>query len=356
MERKPIIDWQNVFLILFVFMGFVACFGAGVMIQRLFGGSEVGITGPIPLVTPTPTLTEIPDSDVVEVQPGTGLEKDRVYFDDTVMLVSKEEPRRVLVASVVRNDQGGGVWQQNSRVSIFDGEKWTRKIVNGTSDGPNIVSGSLVKSWKIDFDSSRVLKQTVKGEVIADGKPISFDTGILTNEIGMRSLPGYTKFMSYGEGVMVWGGKKIPSRLVYTRIYSMNSSEIQFYTGNLGLTTDWIAFWDSEGNFYHVDKTSVDKPTEIYKTHQIAVLEDFKNKSVSKSFVVEVNRDEQTPPEKYEVNISDPIDASLSLVRGAFIDKAPSSAYKWFMGVVSGSVRTKDGEKEGFGVEEYIRD
>ncbi len=356
-DSKPTVinkDWTNIVLVVMVLFGFVSAFLGGMVLQRTIISEQRGTEiVPPPIVAVTPTIIELPDGDVSEVQPGTGMLKDKAYFDDTVMLVSEETPRQVLVATVTRSDKGN-IWQQTGRVSFFDGEKWTRKTNNGTTESSEIASSSLIKKWKIEIDPSRVLKQSVKGEVTVGTNQIGFETGLMTNEIGMRSLPGYTKFMSNGNGIIIMNGRRIPAKLIYTRIYSMNSVDIQFYSGQFGLMTDWIAFWDNEGNFYHIDKTNVVNPTEIYKTHEIGILED-KNGSVTKTFSVSVTRDNQMPPEKYEVGMATPLGVDLLLVRGGFIDKAPNGSFKWFMGTVEGTVKTKTGERTGFGVVEYIQ-
>lgn len=46
----------------------------------------------------------------------------------------------------------------------------------------------------------------------------------MENEIGIRSLPGYTKFMSEGDGTIIINGEPFESYVLYTRIYSSNSS------------------------------------------------------------------------------------------------------------------------------------
>jgi hypothetical protein len=213
-----------------------------------------------------------------------------------------------------------------------------------------------VKSWVINTDPSRVLKQTVQGDIAIDSNSLKFNTAILQNEIGIRSLPGYTKFMSEGSGILNANGTNYPVYVIYTRIYSLNAQEIQFYTQPFGLTTDWIAFWDNSGNFYHIDSTSVDKPTPTYQTHNLAVLKDV-NGAITKSFDLSINRGTKNPPEQYSVMINNPINATLNFNRINGVNKAANSTYTWYMGDIEGTVQKENGEKiNGIGLVEYIHD
>jgi hypothetical protein len=200
------------------------------------------------------------------------------------------------------------------------------------------------------MDPSRVLRQRANGTVKVDQNTISFESGELTNNIGMRSLPGYTKFMSTQNGYLTLNGTRVKAKILYTRIYSNNSAEMQFYETPFGLTTNWLAFWDSEGNFYHIDRTEVDKATDKYQTHQIAVKVD-KDGAVSKTFDVEIVQDTESPPTTYEIEMGEPINQTINFAVGQSINKAPSNAYEWFMSEGSGEI---DEAVAGYGAIEYI--
>jgi len=344
----------NFGFLLLIFLSVVSVFVGGMFFQKIVLGETLVPVVPTPALLPTPTLQEFPDSDLAEPQPGSEFAEGKSYFDDTVMMITEERPRRILVATVTRNNQSGE-WVENVRASYFDGSVWTRRLASGLATGAEIYSNSLIKRWVVNVDKSRVLKQSASGEIKIDSNLISFETGNLFNEIGMRSLPGYSKFMSTGKGSITINNKKLAAKVLYTRIYSLNSSEIQFYSSPLGLTTDWVAFWDEKGNFYHVDRTEVDKPTPIYETHQIGV-QVTKTGFVGKSFGVLVTRDTMIPPEKYSVSLQNPLNTILNFKRVNLIDKAPNSEYDWYMGEIEGEVISSDEKTQGFGIVEYIHD
>ncbi len=347
-------------LLALVVIGFVTTFASGYFLSKLLSSERNITTGtakpfiremPVPPnETPVPTEARMPEipQDSTKFTPGAH------YFDDTIMVVTKDTPRLNLIASVARTEKQEGGFAQSSRASYFDGSKWTRTSVGNNAPDSAIVSNNLVNNWATTIDPSRVLKQTAQGKITINNTPVFFSTGDLKNEISMRSLPGYTKFISYGSGTLTVNGVTHNAYIAYTRIYSLNASDIQFYNEPFGLTTDYIAFWDSEDNFYHIDKTSVDKPTTKYQTHEIGVFED-KDGAVKKSFAVEIDRDSQTPPTKYTASILGSINAKLNFTRINEVNKSPNGPYKWYLGGIEGTVTNSNGETlNGVGIVEYI--
>lgn len=350
----------KIFIVIMVIIGFITTFVSGYFISRLLSSeqnittgygaiTQTKITPPIINATPYPT-----SNNPQIVQDTTKFLPNKHYFDDTIVLVVKEKPNIALVATVTRAEQESN-YAQSTRVSYFDGKNWTRQSASKTTSDSTIVSNSLVKTWNTVIDPSRVLKQTVDGQITINNSLLSFSTGVLQNEIGIRSLPGYTKFMSQGSGSLTINGTSYPAYILYTRIYSLNATEIQFYNQPFGVTTDWIAFWDTKGNFYHVDETSVDKPTPTYQTHQLGIMEDGISGAVTKTFNVSVLRDSKNPPTDYTVSMNSPVNSTLNFKRVSANNKAPNGSFTWYMGNIEGSVKNSSGEVlDGIGIAEYI--
>ncbi len=340
--------------------GFIVTFVSGYFLSQVLS-TEQPVTPPatnypsptrIPFIRMSPSPIEsVPQvqQDTTKFLPG------KFYFEDTILIVTKDKPQINLIASVNRLEQEKN-YSQGTRVSYFDGSTWERKGVNNTTVDSTIVSNSLINSWNIVIDPSRVLRETVQGSLSIQNAQITFKTDTLKNEISMRSLPGYTKFMSSGTGQLTIDGKVHQAYVLYTRIYSLNAADIQFYNQPLGVTTDWIAFWDSNGNFYHVDTTAVEKITPIYQSHQIGIREDSSGPLV-KSFSVTVTRGTGNPPDSYIVTMNNPLNDTLTFKRMNSINKAPNGSYSWFMSSIEGSVQRADGQiLQGIGVAEYIHD
>ncbi len=298
---------------------------------------------PVPLLNSTEPLTE--ENPEISTLNQVG----REYYDDTIMAVSEDIPRKILVATATRQETDNGS-NQASRVSYFDGDHWVRKIATKKYDSTAIYTNDLISKWKIDIDPSRVLKQSVEGGLKIEGNSISFDTGIITNNLGIRSLPGFTKFMSTGNGKLNVNGSSMAAKILYTRIYSNNLADMQFYETPFDLTTHWMAFWADDGNFYHIDSTDVAKSTSKYQTHQFGVMVN-KDGAVSKTFEVKINADTENPPKSYEVQLGSPINKTINFTIDKSINKAPNNSYSWYM---SNGVGMTENQISIYGVVEYI--
>lgn len=350
----------KIFIIIIIIIGFATTFASGYFLSKLLSAEKNVTTSPakvpeitknIPYIKETTPYPTVSNPEIK--QDSTAFLPGKHYFDDTIVLVTKDKPQINLVATVTRAEQEKN-YAQSTRVSFFDGSSWTRQSTNKTAQDSTILSNNLVKSWNVNIDPSRVLKQTAQGEITINNSSIVFSTDVLQNEIGMRSLPGYTKFMSSGTGTISVNGAVHQAYVLYTRIYSLNASEIQFYNEPFGLTTDWVAFWDIQGNFYHIDETSVDKPTPTYQTHQIGVIDDITS-GVSKTFNISVKRDAKNPPIDYSISFNNPMNATLSFTRVNGVNKAPNGSFTWYMGSIEGTVQRNSGEKiNGIGLVEYI--
>lgn len=298
-----------------------------------------------PSLTPMPTniqqKTESPEGNSSYI-------KDKQYFDDTIMAMTDSTPHKILIATATRQEIQSGA-NQATRVSFFDGQKWIRKTQTKHHDTAAIYTNDIITAWKINIDPSRVLKQNVQGLIQIDQNNINFDTGNITNNIGVRSLPGYTKFMSTGNGSLTVNGTLFNAKILYTRIYSNNSQEIQFYDTPFGLTTYWLAFWDTNGNFYHIDSTNVDKPTDKYQTHELGVFVN-QDGQVNKTFDVKVTSNSDNPPSSYQIQLGAPINRTLQFTTQSSINKAPNNSYSWFMSNGTGQIENIS----GFGLAEYI--
>jgi hypothetical protein len=269
-------------------------------------------------------------------------------------MVAKEAPHEVVVVSASRNEMVKKI-VQTTRMSYFDGNKWDRKVAYGLVANAGIVHDSIIKEWTVDIDSTRILKQSSKGKLAFGGTNISFNTGELLNEMGIRSLPGYTKFISAGEGTFSIDGKSKPAYVLYERIYSLNDSEIQFYDTPLGVTTYWLAFWDEEGNFYHLDRSDVTRPTRVYESHKFGVVKK-PDGSVTKTFDVIGSRNDEINPTVFNFKINAPVNAQINTNVTSSLDKKTAREVIWRMNSVTGSVKKDGKDIKGIGLVEIVKD
>jgi hypothetical protein len=339
---KPYTKFLLFFLLAF---SFVAVFVGGYFLHDLFKKenptkSET-ITKSQPPMTPSPTKRNNPNTPSIpdNVNDTTLFLPGKTYFEDTIIAVAKDAPHQAVLLSARRIERDNS-FAQDTGLTYFDGNSWDRNQNRDDTPNSKIVANYLIKSWEDTLDESRVLKESVHVTATLNTTAIEITTKTFSNEIAMRSLPGYTKFMSNTSGTMTINGKSFDAYIVYTRIYSLNASDVQFYVQPLGLTTYWVAFWDENGTFYHIDKSLVGKPTDVYKTHQVAVTESITNDlpSVEKSFLVDVNSDNASSPNKVTITTHNSQGSILELNRHSGLNKAPDTSYTWIISDVDGVV------------------
>ncbi len=351
MESSPQINLlgnkpKNLYLgwfIFFVILGFISSFLSGFLIKGV-----VDSVSPVPTTTPAPIVTTVPNP---EVPFGTEFLPGKSYFSDTLIAVSKDGVSFAIAATVSRAEKETTKFAQTTKISLFNGSEWKRSSQDQTTTSSTISSNTKLKNWAVNLDPSRVLRQNVEIDLNAENHSIQISANNLQNEVLIRSLPGYTKLMSSSEGQVVIDGETIDVYLLYTQIFSLNSSEIQFYDRQLGVTTYWIAFWDAEGNFYHIDATDVQNQIDKYKSHKIGVKVS-PEKAVVRSFDVSVVSDTAIDPQNIAAEIGTPIFENLNISRLNLNNKAPNTSYNWIMGTVTGEVSNRS----GVGLFEYIKD
>ncbi len=332
------------FLITTIGIGLITAFSSGFFLKQILT-NEAGE----PTLSPQPSITPL----IPELNPESSFLPGKFYFDDTIMLITVGEPHYTVVATANRSQKDTN-YVQGTRASYFNGEKWVRVLQTSSNPDSGIYSNNIIKNWTINVDPSKVLRQNVAGNLKIEDNEISFNSSTLENEISIRALPGYTKFSSEGKGNLIINGSTYESYILYTRIYSFDASQLVTYDGSFNLTTDWVAFWDQNGNFYHIDNTEVETTQPNYQTHSVGI---FKNSAagVLKTFNMNVERDENKPPVSYSISLNSPINKQLVFDVYSSINKSSNNSYIWYMGQIKGRVTDANGKSiPGFGITEYI--
>ena len=276
-------------------------------------------------------------------------------FIDEVIIVAKEKPYQTLILSAIRTYTSTDSYSYTVKAFYFDGTKWTKQISKGNTAQLDIMpKTTYLPKWEINSDPSYMLKQSALGEALLNDNKIEFDAPLLLNEMGVRSDPKYTKFMSETEGTLTINNAQYGSHVLYSRIYSFNAPESLVTTSDpSGIETEWLAFWDNEGNFYSIDETKIDnkKTLDIYKAHSMAILKDV-DKKIQKSFTLNLVKNGLN---KYKVDILENISSSISVTRLNSVNKAVDENDIWNTGQVVGEVKLKNGKIiKGFGIFEQI--
>lgn len=269
-------------------------------------------------------------------------------FIDEALLIAKDNPHITLKITAFRKYKSINTYSYTLKAHYFDGNKWQREIATGEyQDIYNIPSSSFLPKWEINYDPSYMLRQSAFGETKFADTIIKFNLPSLNNEMPVRSSPKYTKFMSEGEGELVINEKVYPSKVLYSRVYSFDSPESLIYTDDpSGIETEWLAFWEDNGNFYSIDETIIDNKItkNSYKAHSMAIEKD-KDDKIQFSFDMDLKKDYS---KNYSVNIKENINKFLDIKKINNIVNDVDESTKWYVGQVVARNRS------GFGFFEQI--
>lgn len=283
-------------------------------------------------------------------------QKFKPNYIDEIIFVSKEKPYQTLILSAIRTySNSSPLYNYTIKAFYFDGSKWSKNISEGKSiELDTIPKTTTVPKWEFVYDPSYMLKQSASGEVSLDNNKIEFNAPLLLNEMGIRSSPKYTKFMSEADGTLTINGKIYGSHVLYNRIYSFNAPESLITTDDpSGINTEWLAFWDTENNFYSIDETVIDnkKTLDSYKAHSMAVAKSSSG-SIQKSFTLKLIKNTQT---NYKVDILENINKTITVNRLNSINKAVNEKDNWITGQADGEIKLDNGKViKGFGIYEQI--
>lgn len=308
------------------------------------------VTNPSPLATPggqTPTpsnTSEIPASSI-QFLPG------KQYFEDTYAIISKKQPYHTLILSVARIEQERN-YAQYTKVNFFDGQVWQRKAVTTTITNPNVVTNPLLRLWNTTAAS---MQDPLLASIMIEDTELSFGSSLLQNEISIESLPGSTKFIYQGTGTLTINGEEENVYVLRTRSYSFNAIDLAFFNTPENLTSNFISFWDEEGEFYYVDTHTTKNPTTPIQTRTIAVKENTR-KIVSKAEQLSSEFQQKDGVNEFVVRLQAPINEQLRLIFVRALDKAKGNTYTWTLSNVTGSsVKAEGRTVKGVGIVEYIR-
>ena len=192
-------------------------------------------------------------------------------------------------------------------------------------------------------------------EIELEERMISFSSPNLQNEISVESLPGSTKFIYQGEGAITIDGGVEEVYILHTRSYSFNAIDLAFFNSPENLTSNFIAFWDEEGEFYYVDTHTTKNPTSAIQTRSVGIKENARG-VVSKTERLNLNFQQRDGVNEFVTRFEAPISEQLRLTFYRALNKAENRTYSWTLTNATGSsVKAEGRTVKGIGIVEYIR-
>lgn len=339
--------------------------GAGVVAVLIifFLGFFIGRAGKPKVIvaapTPTPTLAQVtavsPTPTPFSEQPAATIDflPGKQYFDDTFAVIEKAAPHRTLLLSVSRIEQQQS-YVEYIRANYYTGQSWDRTSLTTTQPNSDIVTNTLLKEWndpsgKQFYDNQNIATVTLQNE------EVSFTSKSLQDELSVQSQPGSTKFAYQGPGTISINGDKNDAYVYRSRTYSFNASDLAFLAHPETLTSDWMVFWDDEGNFYNLDSRQTQNNASPIQQLNVGIRED-SNHNIVKSTQTNVSIDQSNKVQEYNVYFSDPINERVELFIGNAINKADKKSYLWVINSGEGNAVRKEGRLvKGVGILEFIK-
>lgn len=304
---------------------------------------------PLPISMAPPPLTS-PDFVPFEL-PRVG--NNQVYYDDTITAyIDGEKP--MLVVSTYTRHQKGVDYYHTARVSFFDGKDWYRNVQSKKTRSAVFVPNDVIRSLNIYQAKDRVLRQEITSDIVIDRYTISIDTDVLENESTVRSEPSYTRIFSDSTGSASIDGTAYPARILYTKWYSADNSQVPFYDSELNLETHVFDFWAEDGSVLHLDATDVQKPSPLYSPHKLGIYKD-NQKRVAKTFELVVNDSGEIPPTDWDIQFLDPLHLQFTGKTFSVLKRSEGANYNWYRGLIRGTITLPEGKTvKGTGTFEYI--
>lgn len=137
-------------------------------------------------------------------------------------------------------------------------------------------------------------RSTHEVSISSDAGPISFTVQTDGDFLTKDSLD-YTRFSSTNPVTLSFGDEKFPAQVLWESAYSNDYTKSVFFEGrdSLDSETHLYTLWDEEGNFYHIDQTTVDGDQTNYTNHTWLLHKDAATKNTQKSFEASVLVDEK---------------------------------------------------------------
>jgi hypothetical protein len=184
---------------------------------------------------------------------------------------------------------------------------------------------------------------------------VVFTSNILQDVVCIECQQVSTKFAYQGPGTIIINGDKNDAYVYRSRTYSFNASDLAFLTKPETLTSNWMVFWDNEGNFYNLDSRRTQNSNASIQQLNVGVRED-SNHNIVKSTQADASIGQVQNVQAYSVNFSDPINERVDLFISNAINKADKKSYLWVVNAGEGNAIRKEGRLvKGVGIAEFIK-
>ena len=261
---------KRVNLLILIVFGLVWSFSSGYLLKQQ--------NNLYPSPTPPTSTTPIPTTPIANTTPIPPRDDFAVTTYD-IVAITTSEPKKVLYIE-------RGIIESISFFFgyYFDGTTWH------TSES------SLNKLTVAENDSLYKYSNTIAAEIYFDDTVVTVSVPEIFTNMVIRSEHEYLKFGGSTTSVDTYvsiDNTKLPSQVGLLKRYkkTFNGTDIS----SLDVTTDWMMFWDENGNFYHLDKTDVGVPNDEYPPHEFFARTQYVGSEISGILYLPLNSINYTP-------------------------------------------------------------
>lgn len=310
-----------------VIVGFLIMF----MLGSLLGSSrntarQVAVISPTATKAPirtTPKPSEIPS----EVNSSMQYLPGKQYLDDSIAIITKNEPKRALLIAISRFELSKN-YTQYARVNYYNGTDWVRETITTTTPNAQIVINPLLSRWSTVRPVFNRDQNTL--EVTMQNKPVTFTFTSLSPDIAQKTLPGLTKFTALGTGSLRNGDEVSDAYISYTSSYSRSAADMAFLGNPERVSSLWTVMWDASGSAYMADSFSSDTAREFNGDFGVILHPNATYQLSTVSF----RRLQQ--PDQYNISFSGTTPLQVQFALTSPLIKANAKTYLWRSALTSG--------------------
>lgn len=354
-EPKPKSFWEKFgkfILIGVILIGLPLTFSLGLLLNNKGNATPQRSQDPTPTTVseaPSPVLSTQQTEQPAQIAYLAG----KKYFDDSIAVITKQEPHRVLFLSFSRSELQKN-FTQYTKVNYYNGATWLRESVTSTNTTGQVSTNPLVNQWTITAKPLTSRNQNAAGQLAIkiENQTVSFIQVKQSYEVSVRALPGFTKFTYYGEGTLKTVDGEQPAYVVYSQAYADSASNYAFLNTPERLKSSWMVFWDQDGNVYQSESLSSQQKNNVYQNYTFGNIYSPATEQFLR--VAEVTEQRTSQNNQTQVNFRANPDVRVTYQLNAPLNKSSDRSYMWRSAYITGTIQRQQDQKTGVGLLEVL--
>ena len=272
------------------------------------------------------------------------------YFSDKLIL-QEVNNKFLLEVNLYRQEGQKEKFSHYYTASIYKNGNKKTIVANFNSNTDKIKSNEFISNYENKMFDDLSTRETYDFSLNIYGEKIDATLSELEGDFITKNDPAYTRYLSIGKGTVKINGEAFSVNAALEKVYSNDKSQYLFFPGINDLTSRTYRFlvWDTEGNFYLLDDSTVSKDDPHYRPHTWVLYKNASPKYLQKFFEADIDFKEEGEKKEWTIKIP-------GLETTLILSTTESTDANWTNGTVKGSAKTKEGNKELFGHFSYKKE